>query len=179
VHAAGDEPSPGYLHAVLNQPAHLGLEDVGIALADFRQAGYLTNPTLNVNAQIPDHLPRSPEWDYGLSTSLLDALFIPLRKQLAAKALEGAKLRVAAETLQLIADVKSAYYELVAGLQTIDRLQTIAQAFDASLALAQKQFEAGNVTDVTLGLQQVLSGALWARRLTGKGGATVHGQRLF
>jgi hypothetical protein len=45
------------------------LEDVGIALADFREAGYLPNPVLVVNPQIPDHAPRTPEWDYGLTFS--------------------------------------------------------------------------------------------------------------
>jgi outer membrane protein, heavy metal efflux system len=138
-----------------NRRLQATLEDVGIALADFRQAGYLTNPTLSVNPQFPDHGPRSPEWDYGLSTSLLDALFIPLRKTLAAEALEAAKLQVAAEALQLVSDVKSACYELVAGLQTMDRLQAVAEVFDAALVLAQKQFEAGNITDVNLGLQQI------------------------
>lgn len=138
-----------------NRRLQAALEDAGIALAEFRQAGYLTNPTLSVNPQVPDHSPRSPEWDYGLSTSLLDALFLPLRKTLAAEALEAAKLQVAAEALRLVAEVKSAYYELVAGLQTIDRLQAVAEVFDAALVLAQKQFEAGNITDVNLGLQQI------------------------
>lgn len=138
-----------------NRRLQATLEDVGVALAEFRQAGYLTNPTLSVNPQIPDHRPRSPEWDYGLSASLLDALFIPLRKTLAAEALEAAKLQVAAAALQLVSEVKSAYYELVAGLQTIDRLGAAAEVFDAALVLAQKQFEAGNITDVNLDLQQV------------------------
>jgi outer membrane protein, heavy metal efflux system len=142
--------------ALLNNPQlQATLEEVGIALADFRQAGYLANPTLNVNPQIPDHSPRSPEWDYGLTASLLDALFIPLRKQLAGKALEEAKLRVASEALQLVANVKSVFYELLGDEQTFDQLQTVKQALDASLLLTQKQFEAGNITDVALGLQQV------------------------
>ncbi len=137
-----------------NRALQATLEDVGIALADFREAGYLTNPVLNFNPQFPDHTPRSPELDYGISTSLLDALFIPLRKRLTAGGLAAAKARVADAALRLVADVKVAYYEVVADGQIFIRLRTIADAANASLLLSQRQFEAGNITDVALGLAQ-------------------------
>ncbi len=142
--------------ALLNNRAlQAMLEDIGIALADFREAGYIQNPTIGVNPQILTVAPRTVEWDYSITFDLLDGLFIPLRKQLAREELEAAKLRVANQILQLVADVKSAYFEVVADQQTLDRLLTIKTAFDASLTLAQKQFEAGNITDVSLGLEQV------------------------
>jgi outer membrane protein, heavy metal efflux system len=138
-----------------NRALQATLEDAGIALADFREAGYLQNPTIGVNPQILTVAPRTVEWDYSITFDLLDGLFIPLRKRLAREKLEAAKLRVAEKVLQLVADVKSAYFEVVADQQTLDRLLTIQSAFGASLTLAQKQFEAGNITDVTLGLEQV------------------------
>src|SRR5260370_10289420 len=36
-----------------NQHLQATLEDVGISLADFREAGYLRNPTIDVNPQLP------------------------------------------------------------------------------------------------------------------------------
>jgi outer membrane protein, heavy metal efflux system len=142
--------------ALLNNRAlQASLEDIGIAFADFREAGYLQNPTMGVNPQILANTPRTVEWDYTITLDLLDGLFIPLRKKLSREQLEAAKLRVANQVLQLIADVKSGYYEVVADQQIMDRLRTIEKGFDASLTLAQKQFEAGNSTDVALGLEQV------------------------
>lgn len=138
-----------------NRTLQAMLEDVGIALADFREAGYLQNPTIGVNPQILTVAPRTVEWDYSIAIDLLDGLFIPLRRRLAREQLEATKLRVASQVLQLVADVKSAYFEVVADQQTLDRLLTIQTAFDASLTLAQKQFEAGNITEVNLGLEQV------------------------
>jgi cobalt-zinc-cadmium efflux system outer membrane protein len=142
--------------ALLNNRALQGsLEEVGIAFADFREAGFLQNPTMGVNPQILANTPRTVEWDYTITLDLLDGLFIPLRKQLSREQLEAAKLRVADQVVQLIAEVKSGYYEVVADQQILDRLSTIEKGFDASLTLAQKQFEAGNSTDVALGLEQV------------------------
>ena len=142
--------------ALLNNRAlQATLEDVGIALADFREAGYLQNPTIGVNPQILTVAPRTVEWDYSITIDLLDGLFIPLRKRLAREELEAIKLRVANQILRLVAAVKSAYFEVVADQQTLDRLLTIQAAFAAALTLAQRQFEAGNITDVNLGLEQV------------------------
>jgi cobalt-zinc-cadmium efflux system outer membrane protein len=138
-----------------NQHLQATLEDVGISLADFREAGYLKNPTIDFTLQFPSGPPAINQLVYGITFDLLDALFIPLRKKLTRKELDATKLRVANEVLQLVADVKSAYYNVVADRQTLDRFLTIQKAFDASLDLAQKQFQAGNSTDVALGLEQI------------------------
>ena len=72
---------------------------------------------------------------------------IPLKKRVAKDQLEAAALRVADETLELISEVKSAFYSLQASQQLLQRFKLIVDANAASLDLAQRQHEAGNITD--------------------------------
>jgi outer membrane protein, heavy metal efflux system len=69
---------------------------------------------------------------------------IPLKKKIAEERLEAAELRVAA------AEVKAAYFTYQGEQQLLTRLKIIQETNAAALDLAQKQFEAGNITDFAL-----------------------------
>jgi cobalt-zinc-cadmium efflux system outer membrane protein len=68
--------------------------------------------------------------------------------------LESAALSVAAKTLELVAQVKAAFYSLQASQQLLKRFKLIVDANAASLDLAQRQHEAGNINDLALARQQ-------------------------
>jgi cobalt-zinc-cadmium efflux system outer membrane protein len=75
---------------------------------------------------------------------------ISLKKKFAEERLEAIELRVAAETLELVEKVKSAYFMAQADQQLLSRLKLIQEGNAASLDLGQKQFKAGNITDMAL-----------------------------
>jgi len=79
---------------------------------------------------------------------------IPLKKRVAKDQLEAVALRVADETLELVSQVKGAFYSLQASQQLLKRFQLIADTSAASLDLAQRQYEAGNITDLAMAQQQ-------------------------
>jgi outer membrane protein, heavy metal efflux system len=79
---------------------------------------------------------------------------IPLKKRVAKDQLEAAALRVADATLELISQVKSAFYSLQASQELLTRFKLIIDTNAASLDLAQRQHEAGNITDLALARQQ-------------------------
>jgi cobalt-zinc-cadmium efflux system outer membrane protein len=83
-------------------------------------------------------------------TEYVCILMIPLKKKIAEERLEAAELRVAAETLRLVAEVKAAYFTYQGEQQLLTRLKIIQETNAAALDLAQKQFEAGNITDFAL-----------------------------
>ena len=57
---------------------------------------------------------------------------------------------MAAETLRLVAEVKAAFFTFQGDQQLLARLKIIQETNAAALDLAQKQFEAGNITDFAL-----------------------------
>ena len=79
---------------------------------------------------------------------------IPLRKHVAADHLAAAQLRVADAAVGLVADVKTAVYELQAGDAMLAHRQTVVDINNAALDLSQRQHEAGNINDLTLARQQ-------------------------
>ncbi len=90
----------------------------------------------------------------SLAIDFLSIIMIPLKKRVAKDQLEAAALRVADATLELVSQVKIAFYSLQASQQLLSRFQVIVDTNAASLDLAQRQHEAGNITDLALAQQQ-------------------------
>jgi cobalt-zinc-cadmium efflux system outer membrane protein len=61
---------------------------------------------------------------------------------------------VADDTLELVSQVKIAFYSLQVSQQLLQQFKGIVNTQAASLDLAQRQREAGNISDLTLALQQ-------------------------
>src|SRR5260221_4840274 len=85
---------------------------------------------------------------------------IPLKKRVAKDQLEAAALRVADATLELVLQVKSTFYSLQASQELLTRFKLIVDTNAASLDLAQRQREDGNITELALArLQASYSGS--------------------
>lgn len=120
--SAQDAEAESYFHAQLQRPltanaavqiAQLNnhelqatYEEIGLAQADLIEAGLLKNPLFDFQRRWPG---QALEAD--ILGEFIDLLFLPLRKRVAAAQLEAAKLRVGAEILKTIADVRVAFYE--------------------------------------------------------------------
>jgi cobalt-zinc-cadmium efflux system outer membrane protein len=140
-----------------NQSLQATFEEVGLSAADLQEAGTIPNPRFNLSARFPDKPPSGTDLEYSGAIDFLNILMIPLKRRVAKEQLEAAAFRVADETLKLIAEVKIAFYQLQASQELLTRFQLAAETTAAALDLAQRQHQAGNITDLALAQQQITS----------------------
>lgn len=133
-----------------NRGLQAAFEDIGIAQADVLEAVTLPNPTIEFEVQFPATAGALNRYAWVVAQEFVQLLMIPLKKRISEDALEAARLRVAAQVLDLVAAVKKSYFTAQAGQQLIARLKVIQETAAASLDLGQKQFKAGNITDLAL-----------------------------
>jgi cobalt-zinc-cadmium efflux system outer membrane protein len=134
-----------------NRDLQARFEEIGISYADYIQAGLPSNPS------IAGHIDFSREGSaylYSVAEDIISLLFLPARKKIAAAQLETTKRRIASEVLGLVAETKTAYYNLQARRQLLVRLKLITETNESAAELAKRQHEAGNLPDVELADQQ-------------------------
>jgi len=165
--------------ALLNNRELLAtFEDVGVSAADLREAGMWKNPGFDLSVRFPDRAPTGANWEEAAAFDLLDLMMIPLRKRVAASRLAAAQLRVADETVRLVAVVKSAVYELKADDAILAHRRTISDIANAALDLAQRQHEAGNINDLALARQQAAYNAARLDLAMAENGQREHREKL-
>ncbi len=124
--------------------------DLGVAQADLVQAGLLGNPIFDAAVMFPVSGGGRPNLELGAAMNFLNIFYIPLRKRVAAARFEEVKTRVAGSVLDFAGRVRSAFYAYQADEQMLELRQTIVQALNASLEIARRLSEAGNITDLDL-----------------------------
>jgi cobalt-zinc-cadmium efflux system outer membrane protein len=122
--------------------------DLGVAQADLVQAGLLGNPIFDAAVMFPISGGGRPDLELGAAMNFLNIFYIPLRKRVAAARFEEVKTRVAGSVLDFAGRVRSAFYAYQADEQMLELRQTIVQALNASLEIARRLSEAGNITDL-------------------------------
>ena len=137
-----------------NRRLQSAFEEIGIAHADYVQAGIPRNPQFSGFARFPSGAGKN--FEYSAATELMNLLFLPLSKKIARSELERTKLRVAAEVLSLVAETKTAFYNLQARQQMLSRLKLIVGTNESAADLSKRQHDAGNITDLELANQQAL-----------------------
>jgi outer membrane protein, heavy metal efflux system len=137
-----------------NRSLQATIEEIGLSQADLIEAATIPNPKIDLSIRFPDKPPSGTYLDYGAALDFLSILMIPLKKRVAKDRLQVAALRVADEILELVSQVKEAFYSLQASQQLLKRFQLIVDTNAAALDLAQRQHEAGNITDLALVEQQ-------------------------
>ncbi len=142
--------------ALLESPAlQATYEELMVAQANLVQAGLLRNPSFAASLGFP--LPAASGalgYGFGVELDFLDLLLIPARKRVAAAEFEAAKLRVGDEVLSLAHEVRVAYYTLLGAQQVAAMRSKVLEAAEASLELARRQHEAGNISDLDLAGEQ-------------------------
>jgi cobalt-zinc-cadmium efflux system outer membrane protein len=158
-----------HLHGLLAQPisaesaTHIALlrnptmqsvyARLGISQADLLEVSRLSNPTLSLSTLIPNH--GGPiRIDYGLAQNFTELLFQHTRTQIAEGEMERAKEIAGRQIQSLAADVTAAWYELVAARQVAAMRAVIAKSSHTAADLAQRFFDAGNITELDLLQQQ-------------------------
>src|SRR5262249_835243 len=94
---------------------------------------------------------------FGLATDVIDLLYVPLRKRVAAARLEEAKLRVAGEVLDFSWRAQTAFYQTQADEQMLDLRRKVAESAAASFDLASRMRKAGNITELALASERAFA----------------------
>ena len=137
-----------------NRELHERLEEVGVAEAGVIQAGLLRNIELAGSWRFPNEPTPYDNVEYGASGNILDVFMLPFRKKIAARNLETAEYRAAAEILGLVGDIRNAFSRVQADQELLTRLGTQVELSELALDLAKRQKEAGNITDLQFATHQ-------------------------
>jgi cobalt-zinc-cadmium efflux system outer membrane protein len=135
--------------ALVNNPA-LGAtyEELGISQADMVQAGLLKNPSFGAELGFRLNTGANDELRLSLVQDFLDLFVLPLRKTIARQQFEADTLRVAQRALEVAAEVEKAFVATQAGVELVVFRQTVVEATASAVELSQRQFEAGNISQL-------------------------------
>ena len=128
---------------------------LGLARAEVLEAVQLENPRLSLSRLSVDG--GGHNRTAGLSLPLVDLLVLPARARLAAADYERARLDVAGSVLGIAADVEAAWYAYVAARQVAAMRGAVAEGSAASAELAQRFFDAGNISELQLRQEQAIA----------------------
>lgn len=141
--------------ALLNNRAlQATYEELGVAQADLVEAGLLQNPVFFGQIRFPSR-PEIP-WEADVVQNFLELFVLPLRKRVAEAEFERAKYHVASAVLDHAAQVRSAFYSLQGAEQLREMRATAAEATEASAELANRQFQASNISELDRSNEQAL-----------------------
>jgi cobalt-zinc-cadmium efflux system outer membrane protein len=130
--------------------------ELGVAQADLVQAGLFRNPIFDAAILFPVSNGGKPKLELSAVMDFLDIFYVPLRKRVAAARFEEAKSQITGAVLDFSARVRTAFFLHQANEQMLELRQTIVQALNASLELARRLHEAGNITDLDFARERAL-----------------------
>ncbi len=125
-----------------------------MAQAEVVQAGKLENPVLVGSPRFSNH--SGTNLDLGLTQNLLQLLVRPARQQLAEAQRIETQLRVADAVLNLAAEVRIAFFEVLGARQVRQMRALVVDAARSSYTLASRIHEAGNLSDLQLANERIL-----------------------
>lgn len=131
------------------------LEELGVAQAEWVQAGLLQNPSFGGSFRLPVE-GSHPIVEADLLGGVVDLLFRGARQSVAARALEGTRYRVAEAIVRHVYETKAAYYAFVASQQMLEMRKVVAESAETALLLAREQHAAGTIRDLDLANEESL-----------------------
>ena len=143
--------------ALINSPRlQQTYDSLDVSQADLVEAGLLSNPTIGGSVGFRMNGPGRSEFEVSVVQSFLDIFMLPLRRRVAEQEFVAATLRVAHEALDTAAEVSKAFAEVQADAETVQLMRNISDAAQAAADLAQRLFDAGNVTERTQASQRAV-----------------------
>lgn len=163
--------------ALVNNPdARRVAAELGLAAADVYDAGRLSNPVLGLSRLTTnDPAAIAAETSLSIAVQFTDLLFLRSRSKTAADRLAGKQHEIARALQALAAQVETDWLAVVAAEQQQAIRQQIARAAQASADLAERFFDAGNITRRALALEQAT--AVEAHLAVSRSGAQVQAAR--
>lgn len=141
--------------AAINNPRlQVTLAELRIARADLIEASTISNPVLEFEIRYPGE-PYRP-YEVTLAQSLIELIQLPRRRALGRAAFDAAQMRVSSEVLRFGAQVRGAYYDLLAATQHVALSRATLAAAQTAAEVAMKQHSAENITDLDFENEQAL-----------------------
>jgi outer membrane protein TolC len=138
--------------ALLNNAAlQASLEELGMAEADFVQAGRLRNPGLGFGRLRGG---GETEIDRSIGFDIAGLLTLPARTRIERQRFEQAKLQAASQAVQLANDARKAFYSAVAAAQAARFADQVRQSAEAAAELAARMRAAGNWSKLDVAREQ-------------------------
>ena len=119
---------------------------LGIAQANLVQAGLWKNPIVDGAVTFPTSASGPTDYTLNIALGVIDILYIPLRRRVAASELEEAKLRVAGKVMSIAGETYLAFIEYLGERQRVGVFTKAVQSASASVEAAKALREAGNIT---------------------------------
>lgn len=141
---------------------------LGLGRAELDEARRIANPSFGY-ARFDPRSGNGSQITRSVSLTFTDLLLLPARKRFAVAELDRLQKTVAAQLLDLAAEVETAWVESVSADQVAAMRDVVARATEASADLAQRFFDAGNIN--RLQLEQELAAATQARIAAVRAGA--------
>lgn len=141
--------------ALLASPAlQARYAEVGIAKADMAEAAAYVNPRVDIMVRPTTNPAELANLEFGLVQSIADVITQPRRARAADAAFAAANLRIAADVVGDVGEIRKAYVEAVAARHLLAMKRYTATATEAAAELAQEMHKAGNLTDLELSREQ-------------------------
>ena len=135
-----------------NRGLQASFQELGITEAEIVQAGRLSNPGFSFGRSSKGD---EREIERGLHFNLARLLAMPLIGPMEARRFAQIQGMVATNVLSLAAETRKAYYNALAGEQTVRYMRQVKQAADASNELARRMEQVGNFNKLQRAREQV------------------------
>ncbi len=139
---------------VNNRRVQAAYAELGIAHAAVEHALRVPNPELEAAFRFGK---GDPDIELFAMLGLSDLIFMPLRSDAAHAELSATRTEVVGFIVALAFDVRSAFYEYQAALQSLEPARTVLHATEASADAAGRLHDAGNLTDLDLANQRAFA----------------------
>jgi cobalt-zinc-cadmium efflux system outer membrane protein len=126
-----------------NRGLQAAYERLGLAQADLVQAGLLENPHLSAQYLFGD---EGDLLEVAVIQSFLDVFTLSARKKIGAAGARRATLEVAGEVTRTAAQVRQAWFSVVADAQRLELFRQVTLASEAGADLAARQYAAGTLS---------------------------------
>ena len=167
--------------ALINNPAvRRETARLGFAAAEVYEAGRLANPVFSLTRLSGDSSAGTnvPQLTLGIAFNFVNLLFLPANTRFADAQFEAAKLSLGATALDLAADVEVAWYEATGADQLAQMREAAARAGRASADLAQRYFDAGNISARELAMERAAASTATLAAISTRATAVIARSRL-
>ncbi|MFZ5529590.1 MAG: TolC family protein [Pseudomonadota bacterium] len=152
---------------------------LGFSAAELYDAGRLANPVLSAVRLSPgDPAAANAQLSLGIAVSFTDLLLRPAHRRFSAAQFAATQLAVGDAALRFAAAVKTAWYDAVIAGQQAQLWEESAGSAAASAALAQRYFDAGNISQRTLAMEKAAAGSAQAAALLARSDANAARSQL-
>ncbi len=124
-------------------------EDLGIARAQLVSASL--PPNVELDGDIGSFADgRRSDSGFSATADLTRLLLLPMRRGVAAAGLDAVRIETGGAALEFAYDVRNAFYDYQAAEQFLELDRTVLEAAAASYDIAQRLYDAGNITALEL-----------------------------